>query len=48
VLDSILNILRTKLKLIKSVGAELAKTSGDQVMLELCAINKVISYPDFM
>jgi hypothetical protein len=29
VLDSILNILRTKLKSVQSVGAELAKTSSD-------------------
>jgi hypothetical protein len=48
VLDSILNILRTKLKAVKEVGEALAKSSNDMVMLELCTINKVISYPDFM
>ena len=26
----------------------MAKTSNDQVMLELCTIYKVITYPDFM
>ena len=48
VIDTILNILRTKLENTTNVGKELAKGADDIVMLEMCAINKVISYPDFI
>ena len=48
VLDTILNILRTKLSQAANVGKELAKGADDIVMLEMCAINKVITYPDFI
>ncbi len=47
VLEAILNILREKLVLQPKVG-NLAKSSDDLVMLELCAIHEVISYPDFI
>ena len=48
VLDTILNILRTKLAQLPNFGKELAKGADDIVMLEMCTINKVISYPDFI
>ena len=48
VLDTILNILRTKLENTPNFGKELAKGADDIVMLEMCTINKVISYPDFI
>ena len=48
VLDTILNILRTKLAELPNFGKELAKGADDIVMLEMCTINKVISYPDFI
>jgi len=47
VLEAILNILREKLVKIKQVGG-LAKSADDLVMVELCAIHGVISYPDFI
>ena len=46
VLDAILNILRDKLLTIKETKA-LAKSSTDIVVVELCTIHKLISYPDF-
>ena len=48
VLDTILNILRTKLFETADVAKGLAKGADDIVMLEMCAINKVITYPDFI
>ena len=48
VLDTILNILRTKLFETTDVAKGLAKGADDIVMLEMCAINKVITYPDFI
>ena len=48
VLDTILNILRTKLENTPNFGKELAKGADDIVMLEMCTINNVISYPDFI
>ena len=48
VLDTILNILRTKLENTPNFGKELAKGADDIVMLEMCTINKVITYPDFI
>ena len=47
VLEAILNILREKLVKLKQVGS-LAKSADDLVMVELCAIHGVISYPDFI
>jgi hypothetical protein len=46
VLDAILNILRDKLLTLKETRG-LAKTSSDIVVVELCTIHKLISYPDF-
>ena len=46
-LDSILDIMRTKLKGDKKVSALLAKGVDDIVMLELCAIHEILSYSDF-
>lgn len=46
VLDTILNILRDKLETIKETKP-LAKASNDLVVVELCTIHKLISYPDF-
>jgi hypothetical protein len=46
VLDAILNILRGKLEKVPSTKG-LALSSNDIVMVELCAIHKLISYPDF-
>ena len=49
VLETILNILRTKL--IEGrvpVTESLARGADDLVMLEMCKIHKVISYPDFI
>jgi hypothetical protein len=46
VLDAILNILRDKLETIKETKP-LAKASNDLVVVELCTIHKLISYPDF-
>ena len=48
VLDTILHILRTKLQKTPNIGKELARGADDIVMLEMCTINKVISYPDFI
>lgn len=47
-LDTILNILRTKLIQNGTVSEAMARGADDLVMLELCAIHKVISYPDFI
>ena len=47
VLETILNILRTKLIQGKKVTESMARGSDDLVMLELCTIHQVISYPDF-
>jgi hypothetical protein len=46
VLDTLLNILRAKLLTIKETKG-LAATSNDLVIVELCTIHKLISYPDF-
>ena len=46
-MDTILDILRTKLITQKTVGESLARGADDLVMLELCTIHNVISYPDF-
>ena len=48
VLDTILNILRTKLIAARTVSESLARGADDLVMLELCTIHQVISYPDFI
>jgi len=48
VLDTILNILRTALISSKVVSENLARGADDLVMLEMCTIHKVISYPDFI
>ena len=48
VLDTILNILRTKLIQGRTVSENLARGADDLVMLEMCTIHKVISYPDFI
>ena len=48
VLDTILNLLRTKLIQGNTVSAALARGADDLVMLELCTIHQVISYPDFI
>ena len=47
VLETILHILREKLGKVKET-ANLAKSADDLVMVELCAVYKVISYPDFI
>lgn len=46
VLETILNILREKLMTIKQTKP-LAKVSSDVVVVELCAIHQLISFPDF-
>ena len=46
VLDTILDILRDKLMTIKETKA-LAKVSSDVIVVELCAIHQLISFPDF-
>lgn len=48
VLDTILNILRTNLISSKVVSESLARGADDLVMLEMCTIHQVISYPDFI
>lgn len=48
VLDTILNILRTALISSKVVSENLARGADDLVMLEMCTIHQVISYPDFI
>ena len=48
VLETILNILRTKLIEGRKVTESMARGADDLVMLEMCAIHKVISYPDFI
>ena len=47
VLETILHILRDKLSKVKDV-MHLAKSSDDLVMVELCAVHSVITYPDFI
>ena len=47
VLDTILDILRTKLIQGKQVSENMARGADDLVMLELCTIHQVITYPDF-
>jgi len=47
VLDSILDIMRTKLKGVKKVSKMLAKGADDIVMLELCTIHEILTYADF-
>ena len=48
VLDTILNILRTKLIQAKVVTQSMARGADDLVLLELCATYQIISYPDFV
>ena len=48
VLDTILNILRTKLIQAKVVTQSMARGADDLVLLELCATHQIISYPDFV
>jgi hypothetical protein len=47
VLDTIIYTLREQLVKVKEVG-KLAKSADDLVMVELCAVHGVISYPDFI
>ena len=47
VFETILNILREKLVKVREVGA-LATSADDLVIVELCAVHGVISYPDFV
>lgn len=47
VLETILHILREKLALVKE-AKHLAKSADDLVMVELCAVHSVVSYPDFI
>lgn len=47
VLETILYILRDKLFKVKEVS-HLAKSADDLVMVELCAVHSVITYPDFI
>ena len=48
ILDTILNILRTKLVDSRVVSGQLARGADDLVMLEMCTTHKIISYPDFI
>lgn len=47
VLETILHILREKLSLVKGASS-IAKSADDLVMIELCTIHNLISYPDFI
>jgi hypothetical protein len=47
VLETILHILREKLLKVREV-MHLAKSADDLVMVELCAVHSVITYPDFI
>ena len=47
VLDTIMDILRQKLIKEAPVSETFARGAEDLVLLELCTIHKIISYPDF-